>query len=228
MAEEKRRDSAGRLASTLSLPEWSVRRKMALTLAIPMLLAATFGGLRVHTELSSSDNYSATAQQIKVLRPTAGYLAAAERAVVTSRQHPGLDDPERTSAIDAVGVAADRLRDAGRQADLTASQRARLASVLDLSEQLRNGDAYVSAGQAVSQIRQLQRGVTELVDSIVAEQIEPEPKLAALQLALDGRVSLAMQQYMVNADPKLINMVDLSAELGVEQVIIDRLGSYLG
>ena len=34
---------------------------------------------------------------------------------------------------------------------------------------------------------------------------------------------------MVNvADPKNINVVDLSAELGVEQVIIDRLGSFLG
>ena len=54
-------------------------------------------------------------------------------------------------------------------------------------------------------------------------------KLPALQQALDGRVSLAMQQYMVNvADPKSINLVDLSAELGVEQVIIDRLGSIIG
>src|SRR4051812_26989498 len=140
MAEEKRRDSAGRLASAIALPEWSLRRKLALTLAIPMLLAATFGGLRVHSELASSENYSATAQQIKVLRPTAGYLAAAERAIITSRQHPALDDPERKSAIDAVGVAGQRLQDAGRQSDLTPTQRARLAGVLKLSEQLRTGD----------------------------------------------------------------------------------------
>ena len=100
---------------------------------------------------------------------------------------------------------------------------------MSLSEQLRDGRAYISAGQAVSQVRQLQRGITELIDAIVAEQIEPEAKLAALQQALDGRVSLAMQQYMVNvADPKSINLVDLSAELGVEQVIIDRLGSIVG
>ena len=101
--------------------------------------------------------------------------------------------------------------------------------MLKLSEQLRDGPAYVSAGQAVSQVRQLQRGVTALIDAIIAEQLEPEPKLPALQQALDGRVSLAMQQYMVNvADPKAINPVDLSAELGVEQVIIDRLGAIIG
>ena len=229
MSDEKRRESAGRVASAIALPEWSLRRKLALALTIPMLLAATFGGLRVHSALAQSDNYTATAKQITVLRPAAGYLAAAERAIIISRQRPALDDPGRKSAIDAVDVAGKRLEDIGKQADLTTDQREQLASVLKLSEQLRDGSAYLSAGQAVSQVRQLQRGVTSLVDLIIAEQLEPEAKLPALQQALDGRVSLAMQQYMVNVpDPKSINTVDLSAELGVEQVIIDRLGAIIG
>ncbi len=229
MSEEKRRESAGRLASAIALPEWSLRRKLALALTIPMLLAATFGGLRVHNALSESDNYTATAKQITVLRPAAGYLAAAERAIIISLQRPDLEDPGRLSAIDAVGVAGTRLGDIGKQADLTSAQRKQLDSVLSLSEQLRSGRAYVSTGQAVSQVRQLQRGVTKLIDAIIAEQLQPEPKLAALQQALDGRVSLAMQQFMVNvSNPKDINLVDLSAELGVEQVIVDRLGSIIG
>ena len=148
--------------------------------------------------LAQSDNYTATAKQITVLRPAAGYLAAAERAIIISRQRPELDDPGRKSAIEAVDVAGQRLEDIGKQADLTADQRKQLDSVLKLSGQLRDGSAYLSAGQAVSQVRQLQRGVTSLIDLIVAEQLEPEPKLPALQQALDGRVSLAMQQYMVN------------------------------
>ena len=229
MSEEKRRDNAGRLASSLALPEWSLRRKLALALAVPMLLAATFGGLRVHTELAQADNFSATAKQVTVLRPATAYLAAAERAIIISRQQPAFDDPARVSAIEAVDVAGKRLEDTGKSADLTAAQRTRLDSVMSLSVQLRDGKAYVSVGQATSQLRQLQRGVTELIDAIVIEQIEPEPKLAVLQQALDGRVSLAMQQFQVaNQTASEINSVDLAAELGVEQVIIDRLGSYLG
>src|SRR3954454_19700961 len=139
MSEEKRRDSAGRVASAIALPEWSLRRKLALVLTIPMLLAATFGGLRVHTELSESDNYSATAKQIEVLRPAAGYLAAAERAAIVSRQRPALDDPGRLSAISAVDVAGKRLEDTGGSADLTGTQRDRLESVMKLSTQLRDG-----------------------------------------------------------------------------------------
>lgn len=229
MSEEKRRDSAGRLASAIALPEWSLRRKLALMLTIPMLLAATFGGLRVQGELSESDNYSATASHVTVLRPAADYLAAAERAVIVSRQKPALEDPDRLAAIEAVNQASERLSDVAASADLSDKQQTRLDQIQKLSIQLRDGGAYVSAGQAVSQVRQLQRGVTQLIDAIVNEQQSPEPKLAALQQALDGRVSLAMQQYQVNiGDPKQINDVDLAAELGVEQVIIDRLGSYLG
>src|SRR3954466_12994261 len=160
MTEEKRRRSAGRVASAIALPEWSLRRKLALALTIPMLLAATFGGLRVHTKLAESDNYSATAKQIQVLRPAAGYLAAAERAIIVSRQRPALDDPGRVSAIEAVAVAGTRLQDIGNQSDLTATQKKRLTNVMTLSEQLRDGKGYLSAGSAISQVRQLQRGVT--------------------------------------------------------------------
>src|SRR5690349_16075300 len=149
MAEEMGRDRGRRLAAAFALSEWSLRRKLALTLAIPMLLAATFGGLRVHSELVQSDNYSATAKQITVLRPAADYLAAAERAVVVSRQHPQLDDQGRLSAIAAVADAGKTLKDAGKRADLTPAQSTSLANVINLSEQLRNGDAYVSTGQAV-------------------------------------------------------------------------------
>src|SRR4051794_38573310 len=142
MSEEKRRESAGRLASAIALPEWSLRRKLALALTIPMLLAATFGGLRVHTELSQSDNYSATAKQVSVLRPAVGYLAAAESAIIVSRQRPALDDPDRLSAIDAVKAAGERLGNVGQTADLSPNEQARLDGVLKLSGQLRDGTAY--------------------------------------------------------------------------------------
>src|SRR4051812_34384478 len=133
MTEEKRRESAGRIASAIALPEWSLRRKLALALTIPMLLAATFGGLRVHTALAESDNYSATAKQVTVLRPAIGYLAAAERAIIISRQRPLLDDPGRLSAINAVEVSAKRLTDTAKTADLSPAQQTRLAGVLKLS-----------------------------------------------------------------------------------------------
>jgi signal transduction histidine kinase len=225
---EKRRDSAGRLASALSLPDWSVRRKLALALTIPMLLAAVFGGLRVHSALSESDSYSATASQVTVLAPAVAYLAAAETAIITSRAKPALDDPDRVSAIGAVDAAGTQLERTATSAELTSAQQKQLDTVLSLSVQLRDDQGYVSVGQAVSQVRQLQRGVSELIDAIVAEQIEPEPRLQMLQQTIDGRVSLAMQQFQGANNGKDVNSVDLAAEVGVEAAILDRLGAQLG
>ncbi len=226
---EKRREGVGRVASALALPEWSLRRKLALALTIPMLLAATFGGLRVRTELAESDNYSATASQVTVLRPAVDYIAAAERAIITAREKPLVDDPDRVAAIEAVDAAGKRLEDVSKTADLTSQQQKRLDTVMSLSQQLRDGKAYVSVGASSSQVRQLQRGIAELIDAIVAEQIEPEPRLQMLQQTIDGRVSLAMQQFQVATNGgKDVNAVNLAAELGVEAATIDRLAAQLG
>ncbi|MEO5852075.1 MAG: hypothetical protein ABIQ15_06140, partial [Nocardioides sp.] len=91
----KKRIAGGGKRSALSLSEWSLRRKVALALAIPMLLAAVFGGLRVRSELVEAANFSATASQVTVLRPALAYLAAAERAVVVLRETTAVDDPAR-------------------------------------------------------------------------------------------------------------------------------------
>ena len=131
MSEEKRRESAGRLASAIALPEWSLRRKLALALLIPMLLAATFGGLRVQSALSESDNYSATAKQVTVLRPVMAYLAAAEKAVVTARVTASDGgNSELKPVIDTLNEKAVALKDAAQSADLDAAQKAALDIVL--------------------------------------------------------------------------------------------------
>ena len=83
---KKRNAGPGRKTSGLRLSEWSLRRKVALALAVPMALAAVFGGLRVQTELKQAANYRATAKQVTVLRPAVAYLAAAEHAGVVARQ----------------------------------------------------------------------------------------------------------------------------------------------
>ena len=101
--------------------------------------------------------------------------------------------------------------------------------MLDLSAQLRTGMGYVSIGQSVSQVRQLHRGVTALINTIVAEQIEPEPRLQILAQTLDGRISLAMQQLAVAyGTGDLARPRQLAAEIGIESSAIERLGVALG
>ncbi|MGI8900698.1 MAG: hypothetical protein ACR2HA_07170, partial [Nocardioides sp.] len=226
---KERNAGADRKHSSLRLSEWSLRRKVALALAIPMALAAVFGGLRVQSELDQAANYSATASQVTVLRPAVTYLAAAEHAAVLARKNTAVVDPDRDTAIAAVAAAGAELESARDSADLTATQLKQVNSVLDLSAQLRTGMGYVSIGQSVAQVRLLHRGVTQLINTIVAEQIEPEPRLQVLSQTLDGRVSLAMQQLAVAyGSGDLARPRQLAAEIGIESSAIERLGVARG
>ena len=70
--------------SAFRVSEWSVRRKVVAVLAIPVVLAAVFGGLRVSTELNDASAYSTNQQRATVLEPAIAYLSAtrASRAAV--------------------------------------------------------------------------------------------------------------------------------------------------
>jgi signal transduction histidine kinase len=214
-------------ARSLAPAAWPLRRKVVLAIAIPLLLAATLGGLRVRADLAESTNSSSSAQQVTVLRPAVAYLTAAERAMVAAHEvsaadlEAGLDDLQRS---------AKQLEAARDSADLTADQRYQVDAILDLSQAMREKDAHrLATGTWVAQVRQLQSGVTQLITTITNAQLDPEPRLELLAQTLGGRLSLAMEQALV-ATKRTGDTADqeLFAELGAEGSAIDRLASALG
>src|SRR5512139_1468996 len=70
--------------SAMAVSAWPLRRKVALALAIPLLLAGTLGGLRVQSDLVEASNSSSSARQVTALRPAVDYLTAAEQAMVAA------------------------------------------------------------------------------------------------------------------------------------------------
>jgi signal transduction histidine kinase len=214
---------------------WSLRRKLALAVAIPILLAAVFGGLRVRTELESSANYAASASQVDVLGPALEYLAVAEQAAVSiGYKGKDVDDPnrldeeQREAEVQKVVAAGAALEEAGRNPDLTQAQRDQVASILNLSSQLRTDIAYVSLGQSTSQIKQLHKGVSGLIADISAAQLEPNAKLQLLGNTIDGRLSLSLEQILLAFGGKQANSAELSAQLGAEAAALKGLSDTLG
>ena len=87
--------------SALAVSGWPLRRKVALAVAIPLLVAATLSGLRVRNDLKEAGNSSTSARQVTILGPAVDYLIAAERAMVaaqdpTVRATPSWTPPSRT------------------------------------------------------------------------------------------------------------------------------------
>ena len=222
--------STKRRESGLAVSAWPLRRKVALALAIPLLLAATLGGLRVQSDLVEASNSSASAKQVTALRPAVDYLVAAERAMVAAVAAGDGGRAELEGAITDIRAAGRELLESKQSADLTDDQRYQVDAVLDLSQALRAEDAItLSPGTWVAQLRQLQSGVTQLITTIVDEQINPESRLELLSQTLAGRFALAMQQALVATDRTgETGSLELFSELGVEGAAIDRLASALG
>jgi signal transduction histidine kinase len=226
---KKRLAQHGRVRS-LAVSGWPLRRKMALALAIPLLLAATLGGLRVASDLAESTNSSTGAQQVTVLRPAVTYLTSAEKAMVAAQSTTQGAVTDLDAASKQLRAAATQLSEAADTADLTADQRYQVDALLDLSQAMRAGDSNSLSGATwLAQLRQLQSGVSQLITSIANAQREPQPQLELLSQTLGGRFSLAMQQALAATDRSgETGSQDLFAEIGVEGAAIDRLASGLG
>jgi len=215
--------------SFLGLSSWPLRRKLALALAIPLVLAATLGGVRVAGDLNEADNSSASARQVTVLRPAIDYLTASSRAMVAAQSDSRANRREVKAAIADLEAAAEALEATRDSADLTPEQSNQVDVVLDLSRVLREESSTLSPGTWVAQLRQLQTGISRLITTIANAQLEPQPRLQLLAETLAGRFSLAMQQALVATSRSgETGSLELFAELGAEGAAIDRLASDLG
>ncbi|MGH3482992.1 MAG: sensor histidine kinase [Nocardioidaceae bacterium] len=206
------------------------RRKVALALLIPLLLAATLGGLLVRSELIAAADSSSSAKQVTVLRPAAAYLAAAERATVAAQVDSPASQAKLDTAAQDLKAAAEDLETTRESADLTAEQSRQVDVVLYLSRALHEGGSdQLSPSAWEAQLSQLQTGVTQLITTIVSAQLEPEPRLEQLSQALDGRFSLAMQEGQVATEVRgWTGSLGFFRELGAESNAIGRLAAALG
>ncbi|MFZ2501436.1 MAG: sensor histidine kinase, partial [Nocardioides sp.] len=212
----------------MAIAAWPLRRKLALALAIPLLLASVLGGLRVSDAQKSAQNYAASSEQIAVITPAVDYLGAAERAMVAA-QNKATGQADFDAAVAEIESAADALAKAAKTSRLTADQRYQVDTLLAVSSALREESATLSPGTWLALVRQLQAGTGQVITSIVNAQIEPEPRLELLSQALKGRFSLANQQALAATERTgETGSLELFAELGAEGAAIDRLAGSLG
>ena len=218
-------------ASGLSVAGWPLRRKIALALAIPLLLAATLGALRVGGDVADSTSAGRSAEQVTIINPAIDYLTASEAAMVAAQTDSAAAQGDLIDAIDDIVTSAETLTEVRDNAELDELQTAHVDALLDLSQAMR-GDEAQNLGPAtwVALVRQLESSVSRLITSVNAASSTPEPRLEQLSQAMSGRLSLAMQQGLVaNTELAQSGSQELFSELGVEASAIDRLaGSVEG
>lgn len=225
MKAKNQRASRAGVSSTPGMSGWSLRRKLALAVAIPMLLAAALCGLTVAADLDESEAAATSANQVNVLRQAFDHMTAAQAAMAVAGsstiENPGvlveaLADLEQ--AVEDLTVA----RGTGR---LTSAQRTELGDILAQSRALRASADGLDETDWASRVRALQSATTSLIDTTAAELAIPEPRLGLLTHVLDGRFALAAQQTL--AQPGKRRSEQLFSALGAESAVIDRLAAVL-
>ena len=219
-----------RKGTGLSVAGWPLGRKMALALAIPLLLAAVLGGLRVSGDYGDSRQAARSAQQVTIIQPAVDYLTASETAMVAAQSDSAASQGDLIDAISDISTNAETLVEARDGAELDELQTAHVNALLDLSQAMR-GEGAETLGPAtwIALVRQLESSVSQLITSVNAAQETPEPRLEQLSQAMSGRLSLALQQGLIATTLSQSSSQELFSEIGVEAAAIDRLaGSVEG
>ena len=183
------KDAVSGAFSAFRVSEWSVRRKVVAVLALPVILAAVFGGLRVRSELTSASDYSANQQHATVLAPAIAYLDATERLALpptlADKMGPGNDSPTKGYA-----KALAALKAAAAGAQLTSVQQGYVNNSLKVGEQLKSGSGTGITATAPVQLGEMTRNAASLVTSTLDTNGAPDQKTQALVEALNARLSL--------------------------------------
>ncbi|HEX3224087.1 MAG TPA: ATP-binding protein [Nocardioides sp.] len=212
------------------MSEWSVRRKVVAVLAIPVVLAAVFGGMRVSTELTAASDYSMNQQRATVLGPAIDYLAATERLAMPSGLSAQLGDG-KTSADDAYDAAKSTLKNAAGNASLTETQSKNVDSMIQIGDTLKSGTGTGITATVPVQLSDMNRMTTQLINSTLNNSGTPDPRVQALIQSLTARLSLAKQQLLIQSAQQktsVLGSVWLAAEIGVEGAALDNLNAVVG
>ena len=145
-----------RKGAGLSVAAWPLGRNMALALAIPLLLAAVLGGLRVAGDYGDSRHAARSADQVTIIQPAVDYLTASEAAMVAAQSDDAASQGDLIDAISDISTNAETLIQARDEANLDELQTAHVNALLDLSQAMR-GEGAETLGPAtwIALVRQL-------------------------------------------------------------------------
>src|SRR4051795_6307270 len=220
----KRRNATSGAFSAFRVSEWSVRRKVVAVLAIPVILAAVFGGLRVSTELQDASTYSTNQQRATVLGPAIAYLTATERLALPASLADQLGAAGADDAQAAYTTAADTLERKAADADLTVAQDQYVTEMMQIGDTLQSGAGTGITATVPVQLSDMTRLTNQLISSTLNTEGTPDPRVQGLIQTLNGRLSLVKQQLLIESSAQrasLLGSVWLAAEIGIESSALD-------
>jgi signal transduction histidine kinase len=213
-------------ASRTSPASWPLRWKVAAIMVLPVALAAIFGALRIHNELTAASRLSVASGDASIVAPAVEFVDRLDRLASAAASGAPLQEP--LSQFDA--SAAD-LASLTTSAEFAPTVAAALASASSTAKTLR--DEITSGPVPQVQIAERANSAAAAVASAIATTMATVGDDAVRPLAdrlgdvLAAQRALTTQQVLV-AVPDFTDSVALRTKVaeaaGAEAAAIDRLG----
>lgn len=206
------------------LSEWPIRRKVALAVAAPLVLALLLTLFDAYRDVSAAREDEARVRDSHVLLPAVEYLDAVERAAVLSQTVPDETSPRREAAVTEINDKAAALRRLRDRGDLDPAVTSQIDDLLATSRAARDGSAFVDIGSAATQVESVNDRVYLIIDAMAAHSTTRDVRLTLLDLALQGNWQLSYQQMVVGDRTTLAEEPsEFYAAIGSESASLARL-----
>ncbi|MGV0810557.1 ATP-binding protein [Mycolicibacterium boenickei] len=226
---EHARPSAEHARPTVSrtaIEGWPLRWKVAATLVLPILLAATFGAVRIYNELSAASRLNVASDNAVFVVPAVEMVDRLDGLAYAAASGAPIDEPraqfdESTSALTSLVTSA----------EFDPAVAAQLATAASTAKSLRDdiNSGPIPQRLIAERVQDVSSGVISAIASTTATVDDRAVRPLADQLVntLAAQRALTAQRILIAA-PDYLDSDELRTEVadaaGAEAAAIDRLG----
>jgi signal transduction histidine kinase len=182
--------------SRWSLTNWPVRWKVFAIVLVPLVLAGTFGGLRIYASVTEASDLRRAADRAEMVPAIVSYMAALEGAIVA-----GTEGGDTQAALTEYDTRKSELRERLAATDVVADVRLATNTLLDYGQDLVNkvmSNSIDLRSRVMTYAPLLLTSETAITGSVRSDDPNVQLQAEALSRAVGARGQMSMQQMLVN------------------------------
>ncbi|MBN3452792.1 sensor histidine kinase [Mycobacterium sp. DSM 3803] len=215
--------------SRWSPANWPVRWKVLAIVLVPLILAATFGGLRIYGSATQAAELRLAADRAELIPDIDKYLAAMEAVMVTATE--GGDGTDAMAEFDARRSDLQQRLDS---TDVVPDVKSAVDTLLGKGQELVKAVASNSIDlrqRIIGYGPLLLTGESAITGSVSSNDHDVQAQVEGLARAVGARGQMAIQQMMVNRggdEPEPLLRTSMITMAGTEPSTVTALGKLLG
>lgn len=215
--------------SRWSPANWPVRWKVLAIVLVPLILAATFGGLRIYGSATQASELRLAADRAELIPDIDKYLAAMEAVMVTATE--GGDGTDAMAEFDARRSDLQQRLDS---TDVVPDVKSAMDTLLGKGQELVKAVASNSIDlrqRIIGYGPLLLTGESAITGSVSSNDHDVQAQVEGLARAVGARGQMAIQQMMVNRggdEPEPLLRTSMITMAGTEPSTVTALGKLLG